>query len=61
MRGQRRSHDWPVARHQVEHTGREAHLVDGLREHEGIEWRELARLEHNGTTRGKRRRHLVHG
>ena len=55
----RLAHDGPGARHEVEDTGRQAYFVDDLGQDEGVEGRDLARLEHDGAPRRQRGRHLV--
>ena len=48
----------PVPGHEVEHARREAGVVDHLGEHERVERRDLARLQHDRAARGHRVRDL---
>src|SRR6476620_3518642 len=52
------ANDGPDAAHEIEHTLRQADLVDDLRENERIDRRDLARLEHDGAPDCERGRDL---
>ena len=52
MLGDRLADGRPVPRHEVEHAGRQADLVDDLGEDERIDRRDLARLEHHRAAGG---------
>ena len=47
-----------IAIDQIEHAGGHTGLVHDLGKHDAAQGRDFARLEHHGTTRGQRRRHL---
>ena len=49
------------ADHELEHAGRQAHLVDRLGEHHGAQRRSAGRLEDHRAAGGQRRGHLAHG
>ena len=55
VRGDRFTDDRPDPADQIEHAGREPHLVDDVGQDERVDRRHLARLQHDGAAGGQRR------
>src|SRR5512146_1934310 len=58
MERQRLADDTAAPRHQIEDAARQSNLVEDIGQDEGVERRDLARLEDDGTASGNRGRDL---